>query len=79
VGQRFTGYVDGRPLFDIADSDFPAGRIGLHCGANSAASCREVRVAPPVWVNYYDFAFEERLPAGTRVQVFFRKCKRCPS
>ncbi len=70
VGKRLTGYVDGIRVFDLADSDFPTGRIGLYCGANSAASFREVRVAAPMWVNYYDFGSAQRLSAGSRVRVF---------
>jgi hypothetical protein len=70
VGARLTGYLDGIRLFDVADVDFPAGRIGLYCGPASADSFREVRVAAPAWVNFYDFGTEARRPAGSRVRIF---------
>jgi hypothetical protein len=69
VGPRFTAYLDGERLFDVTASNSSAGRVGLYCGPDSAASFREVRVGLPAWVNYYDFQTEERRPAGTRVMV----------
>jgi hypothetical protein len=69
VGEWLTGYVDGLPLFKVEDSTFMAGRIALYCLANSGARFREVRVAAPVWSNYYAFRREVLLPAGTRVRL----------
>jgi len=70
VGQRLSGYLNGVPLFTIYDGDLAAGRIGLYCRHNTGARFSEVRVAEPVWANYYAFSHEERMPAGTRLRVF---------
>lgn len=69
VGERLTGYLDGVELFDVDDSDLASGRIGLYCWRNTGARFAEVRVTEPAWTPYYIFGQEERLPAGTRVQV----------
>jgi hypothetical protein len=70
LGEQLAGYLDGEPLFRVADRALATGRIGLYCWANTGARFGGVRVAAPTWATYYSFPREARLPAGTRVRVF---------
>jgi hypothetical protein len=69
VGERLTGHLDGVSFFALDDADLTHGQIGLYCWSNEDARFAEVRVVAPVWANYHQFAHEDTLPAGTRVQV----------
>ncbi len=69
IGDRIVGYLDGVKLFSVDDRDLTAGCIGLYCWANDDAHFSEVRVAAPIWVPYYTFGQEKRLPGGTQLQV----------
>ncbi len=72
VGQQLTGYLDGIRLFAVEDDGLSAGQIGLYCWKNTGVHFAEVRVSKPDWAPYYEFSSEERLPAGTRVQILAR-------
>jgi hypothetical protein len=61
------------------DGDLATGRIGLYCWGNTGACFAEVRVAAPVWVPYYTFEREARLPAGTRVRIYAGNVADAPS
>jgi hypothetical protein len=69
VGDVLRGYLDGVPLFAVADAGHASGRVGAYTWKNSSAAFREFRVAPPYWAEYYSFGGEVRVPAGTRVRV----------
>jgi hypothetical protein len=69
AGEVLRGFLDGLPLFTIADESHATGRVGLYCWKNTAARFLEVRVATPVWTRYYTFGPEERMAAGARVRV----------
>ncbi len=78
VGDHLTGYLDGSQLFTVEDSDLARGCIGLYCWENTGAHFAEVRVVTPLWMPYYIFKREERLPAGTRLYVFAGNVKDAP-
>ena len=68
-GDRLAGYLDGVQLFAIEDNALTSGCIGLYCWHNGSAKFMGVRIASPVWTNYYAFGRETVLPAGMRVRV----------
>lgn len=70
VGGQLAVYLDGVEVFAVEDNDVSAGQIGLYCWANPGSRFAEVRVAAPAWVPYYTFGREEKMSAGTRVQVY---------
>jgi hypothetical protein len=43
-GGRLRVHLDGEPLFDLADTQYPLGTIALYTGANTGARFTEVRV-----------------------------------
>jgi hypothetical protein len=69
-GNELAGYLNGVQLFTVVDDDLSTGQIGLYCWRNTSAHFANVQVAAPVWVPYYAFEQEERLPAGTQVHVY---------
>lgn len=74
-GGRIAASVDGGMLFDF-DAQVNPGRVGFAVMALPTfivvpeQRFRELLVAEPQWTTLYAFAPEERLPAGTRVQVY---------
>jgi hypothetical protein len=70
VGDRITGYINGITIFTLTDASYSSGQIGLFTSNNSAAIFREVRVAALQWNTYYNFADEQILGAGARLQIF---------
>lgn len=70
VADQLSVYIDGMHVFAVSDSDVASGRIGLYAWRNPGARFAEVRVAGPIWVPYYTFGQEARLPAGTRVRLY---------
>ena len=69
VGEILRGYLDGVPLFAVADASHARGRVGAYAWKNAGAAFREFRVAAPAWAEYYTFSAEALAPAGTRVRV----------
>lgn len=74
-GGRIRASVDGGVLFDF-DAPAITGRFGFAIMALPTIIVipqqrfRELLVAEPQWTTLYAFPPEERLPAGTRVQVY---------
>jgi len=69
VGDVLRGYLDGVPLFEVADASHDRGRVGAYAWRNPGAVFREFRVGAPFWAGYYGFRGEARAPAGTRIRV----------
>ncbi|MBL8621290.1 MAG: hypothetical protein JNK64_08305 [Myxococcales bacterium] len=47
IGDRLRGYLDGVPLFDVADAGLAAGRVGLYTWHNSDGRFSQLRVYRP--------------------------------
>lgn len=78
VGDRLSVYLDGIRLFTVYDNDLKSGCIALYCWSNSGACFSEALLAVPEWSPYYTFTRKEKLPAGTRVQVFSGNAAEAP-
>ncbi len=62
VGSRLVGFLDGTQLFDLADGDVRAGRVGLYTSGNTGARFERVVVADPPADSYA--LFTDRFAAG---------------
>jgi hypothetical protein len=75
IDGRLLGYIDGIQLFAIDAAAPMKGRVGFVASTLPAivspqVQFLELQVAEPRWTTLHAFGAEERMPAGTRVQVF---------
>ena len=66
VGSRLRGFVDGAPLFDLVDTDHPAGAVGLYVSGDPTARFTKVRLSAPSLDDYALFrdAFADGSTSG---------------
>lgn len=69
IGTTLRAFVDGKQVFAATHPTLPFGRVGLYTSANPGGMFAEARVASYDWLSYYEFAGEDRIPAGTPIQL----------